>query len=493
MELDVAGQGALLRSLAQRPLEVAVRDAHAGPEGIKHVMYSAVVPDSAMLDNRFSVDIPGHGKISVNLPPGKLPGDELSFEMPPPGVKLQRDNRPSMAQIMAVVNTQHTVVAAPRKQQPSQVQQSNRRFTEPRSGHPPRRALQPQEVRVEVPAGAVGGETLVVKGNGGGEYEVTVPVGVTPGSTFLAMLPVEPAAPQPAASMRILPAGRTTRLAGEDLADSVTSAVTDAVQDAVQQAATEVAKQKADEAAVAPAPAPAPAEAATVPEVEVAPPAQEPAPSAEPVSPAEPVLPAEPVPPAEAEAEPAAEAVAQAAPEEQAQEAQAQVVAPQTEQSQTEQSEPLQRADAEQEPDAQQAQQEPVSGLGHRDGEQAFVKGEPISAQEVPDEYEGEAMLAPDTSTNQYTVTVYEPLAPAGRRNRGIASTWNSNQEAWQFDTSKARAQADLTWLDEPGVWQEIDAYMGHKKPDKKYLTGGFAEEDQQQQHVENNLRSETR
>jgi len=265
--------------------------------------------------------------------------------------------------------------------------------------------------------------------------------------------------------MRILPAGRTTSLAGQDLADSVTSAVTDAVQDAVHQAATEVAKEKADEAAVAPAPAPAPTEAATVPEVEVTPPAQEAAPPAEAASPAEP--------------EPPAEAVAQAAPEEQAQEAEAQVVA-----SQTEQSEPLERADAE---------QEPVAGLGHRDGAQAFVKGEPISAQEVPDEYEGEAMLAPDTSTNQYRVTVYEPLAAAGRRNRGIASTWNENEEAWQFDTSKARAQADLTWLDEPGVWQEIDAYMGHKKPDKKYLTGGFVEEDQQQQHVENNLRSETR
>mmetsp|Transcript_7625 Transcript_7625/g.6680 ORF Transcript_7625/g.6680 Transcript_7625/m.6680 type:complete len:103 (-) Transcript_7625:57-365(-) len=102
-------------------------------------------------------------------------------------------------------------------------------------------------------------------------------------------------------------------------------------------------------------------------------------------------------------------------------------------------------------------------------------------------------MLAPDTSTNQYTVTVYEPLAAPGRRNRGIASTWNANQEAWQFDTSKARAQADFTWLDKPGVWQEIDAYMGHAKPDKKYLTGGFTEEDQQQEHVENNLRQETR
>lgn len=32
--------------------------------------------------------------------------------------------------------------------------------------------------------------------------------------------------------------------------------------------------------------------------------------------------------------------------------------------------------------------------------------------------------------------------------------------QAWQFDSSKARAQADFSWLDQPGVWQEIDSYM---------------------------------
>ena len=35
--------------------------------------------------------------------------------------------------------------------------------------------------------------------------------------------------------------------------------------------------------------------------------------------------------------------------------------------------------------------------------------------------------------------------------------------QAWQYDQSKARAQAEFTWLDEPGVWQEIDAYMVSK------------------------------
>ena len=48
------------------------------------------------------------------------------------------------------------------------------------------------------------------------------------------------------------------------------------------------------------------------------------------------------------------------------------------------------------------------------------ISGEPIEAQAVPQDYEGEAILAPDSSTNQYTVTVYSPLAPAGRRNRCV-------------------------------------------------------------------------
>ena len=67
--------------------------------------------------------------------------------------------------------------------------------------------------------------------------------------------------------------------------------------------------------------------------------------------------------------------------------------------------------------------------LGHRDASEAFVKGEPIEEQEVPVEYEGEAVAAPDESTNQFEVTVYEPLAKKGRRNRGIASTWNKYDE----------------------------------------------------------------
>jgi hypothetical protein len=31
--------------------------------------------------------------------------------------------------------------------------------------------------------------------------------------------------------------------------------------------------------------------------------------------------------------------------------------------------------------------------------------------------------------------------------------------QAWQYDPAKARTQADFSWLDEPGVWQEIDSY----------------------------------
>ena len=41
-----------------------------------------------------------------------------------------------------------------------------------------------------------------------------------------------------------------------------------------------------------------------------------------------------------------------------------------------------------------------------------------------------------------------------------MANTWSDYDQAWHFDPSKARAQADFTWLDQPGVWQEIDAYM---------------------------------
>ena len=41
-----------------------------------------------------------------------------------------------------------------------------------------------------------------------------------------------------------------------------------------------------------------------------------------------------------------------------------------------------------------------------------------------------------------------------------MANTWSDYDQAWHFDTAKARAQADFTWLDQPGVWQEIDAYM---------------------------------
>jgi len=474
LELDVAGQGAPLRSERQ----VAVRDAHHGPEGIKHVMFTAVVPESALLNNRFTVDIPGRGEVSIDLPPGKLPGDKLSFEMPPPDVKLRPDNRPGMAQIMAVVNRAHAAVSGQLQPSPDHLQDI--RFTEPHSGHPLRREQEPQEVRVEVPVGAVGGEILVVKGSGASEFEVTVPGGSKPGSTFLAILPAESAAPKPRSATRSSSEGRTTSLAGEDLADAVTSAVTDAVQDAVQQATTEAAKQQAEEAVAKPAPAPA--DEATAPEVEAA----LPVPEAVPPAGAQQTE-AEPAQAETTHAAPAEAEIAEAAPEQQAPKPDVKVVVPQSEQT-----EPVQRAEAE---------QEPVGGLGHRDGENAFVKGEPIAAQEIPDEYEGEAMLAPDTSTNQYTVTVYEPLAAPGRRNRGIASTWNANQEvlsvvvshslrcmcclvagslclqltlisryvapcclscwqAWQFDTSKARAQAGFTWLDKPGVWQEIDAYM---------------------------------
>jgi hypothetical protein len=400
VELEVTGQGLPLVSMAQRPMEVAHRPDNGYPVllSTKHSMYQAVVPKSAMLDNRFNVDVPGRGEVEVMLPPGKQPGDEVNFPLPPADVRLRKDTRPGMAQIMSVINeeqkasaTQPRAVAVQSQEQQPTLQQPKMRFDgPPHVGHPPRRAQEPQEareqeVRVTVPDGAVPGTNLAVRGSGGGEYEVTVPAGVKAGGSFFAMLPAEPAAPQPAAAMRSSGA-RTTVLAGQDLSDAVTSAVTDAVQDAVQQAAKEAAAEQ-----VAAAPTEAPAEA---PAAEAAPAAEEPA--------------------AEAPAVEAAP-VEEDAPVEAAPVGQVEVVAPQP---------------AEEQPEAHEAEEDQSQeGLGHRDAEDAFNKGEAIEAQAIPNEYEGEAIMAPDSSTNQYTVTVYEPMAKKGRRNRGIASTWNPDLE----------------------------------------------------------------
>ena len=67
--------------------------------------------------------------------------------------------------------------------------------------------------------------------------------------------------------------------------------------------------------------------------------------------------------------------------------------------------------------------------LGHRDWGQAFAKGKPIAAQQVPEIYQGEAYAAPEGSTNAYQVSVYAPLAPPGRRNRGIATKWSPGDQ----------------------------------------------------------------
>jgi hypothetical protein len=37
--------------------------------------------------------------------------------------------------------------------------------------------------------------------------------------------------------------------------------------------------------------------------------------------------------------------------------------------------------------------------------------------------------MNPDFSTNQYMVTIYQPVPNDGRRIRGIANTWNENDE----------------------------------------------------------------
>jgi len=330
VELEVAGKGKPISSLLQRPLQEAERAGRAGPTGIHHEMFKAVVPRSALLDGRFTVEVPGKGEVAVMLPAGKQPGDTIEFPLPPPDVKLHMDRRPRLARVVA--RSPPPAAVAP-VQQP-EARQAPAGPLQPRSVAPPPQQQQAQEVRVEVPAGASGGEILVVQGSGGGEFEVTVPAGAEPGSTFLAMLPAEPAAApaltkQPAALLAPTK-GRTMALEG--LSDAVTSAVTDAVQGAVQEAAKEeeVKEEATRAAAPPPAPVPAPAEA---PAVEAAP---APAP-----------------PPAE---EPASAAV----------------------------DEPESRTAAAAGAEAPPAEATPVAaaeGMGHRDAEAAFNEGEPIVAQ----------------------------------------------------------------------------------------------------------------
>ena len=534
LELKVNGMGAPLEHGHERAVKVHLQSPVGN--GAKHVMYEAVVPTSAAHGAHFTVDVPGTGDVTVNIPAGKQPGDTVLFRLPPPEVRggLPHDSRPVLARIMPakagqqlhrslpkplrvaspkpprVASPTPLRIAAPKPPrvsspvpfpkppavlpagQRTKTAQGQVAAQQPAGAkHPPKS----QEVSVQVPVDAGAGEILVVKGSGGNEYEVTVPAGVKPGSSFLAMLPVEPphahaaAAAQPAAkarksattAMHDVAPGRMTALAGTDLSDAVSSAVTSAVTDAVQEAAVEAEEEEAKKEDTAPAKAPAEAAAAPAPAAETpvatAAPAPAPVPAAAPapavstapekaaVAPAPVVAPAEVEPPAAPPQPPAA------AP-------QVPVEAP---------------ASVQSPPTAEAAVAAGNEGLGHRNSAEAFDNQEPIAAQEVPEEYEGEAVAAPEASTNQFQVTVYEPLAKPGRRNRGIASTWDPYNEAWKFDASKARAQADFTWLDEPGVWQEIDSYMGHKKPDPRYLSGGFSEEEEQAMHAKEELGQETR
>jgi len=427
LELEVTGAGAPIRSLAQRPYEDAVRATSVGPEGVKHIMYKAVVSNAGARNGRFRVDIPGRGLVTVSVPVGKQAGDQFTFQLPPPDVRLRRDNRPGLAQIVKAVQEEHApaqeehapAARAPRQQQeqapPASVTARQAKPAAPSTRRPSVAVSKPEEVRVEVPQGAVAGENLEVQGEGGAEFEVPVPTGVKPDSTFLAILPSEPEpaaakAKTMAAAMRAMQgslagrmqalAGKEQKLTGEDsLSDAVTSAVTDAVQDAVQEAATQAASEAAAEAPAPAAEAPAPA-------------AEAPAPAAEAPAPA----PAAAAPEAATAPEAAAPAVEAAPP----------VEAPAPESAQAPKVEVVAPEAAEAAPLAGNAED---TGLGHRDSSEAFVKGEPIEEQEVPVEYEGEVFPAPDESTNQFQVTVYEPLAKKGRRNRGIASTWDPYNE----------------------------------------------------------------
>ena len=55
-----------------------------------------------------------------------------------------------------------------------------------------------------------------------------------------------------------------------------------------------------------------------------------------------------------------------------------------------------------------------------------------------------------------------------------MATKWVAGEEAWDVDATQTR-EKDTSWIDKPGVWQEIDSWMGHKKPDPKYLVQGLA------------------
>ena len=103
--------------------------------------------------------------------------------------------------------------------------------------------------------------------------------------------------------------------------------------------------------------------------------------------------------------------------------------------------------------------------LGHRDLEAAFNRAQEISAQQVLPGYVGEAVAAPEASTNKYAVSIFAPLPKDERRQRGIATQWVPGDQAWIIDPAKQRSQNLFRWLHTEGSWEAVDSYNGHKMP----------------------------
>lgn len=87
--------------------------------------------------------------------------------------------------------------------------------------------------------------------------------------------------------------------------------------------------------------------------------------------------------------------------------------------------------------------------------------------------YVGEAVAAPVVSTNRYSVNIYAPLPPEGRRMRGVATKWSAGEQAWEVDEQHQREQHLFRWLQKPGTWEEVDGYNGHTEPSERMLEEG--------------------
>jgi hypothetical protein len=409
-----------------RPAAIAPAARAARPRALAPETVLITVPEGALAGQQFYFDVPGRGEYGAIVPEGKTPGDVLELEVTGSGAPIrslaQRPYedavRASAVGPKAIKHVMYkalvsrggeqnghfwvdipgrglvdVVVPAGKKvgdelrfQLPPPdvgllpddrpglaqiVRDVQRKNFEVRA---PQQAIvtfsKPEEVRVTVPQGAVAGEALEVQGQGGAEFEVKVPGSVSGDKTDRSFIAILPSAPEPAAVKTAMGGVQRSSLVGRTQAlaadDEKLANGDSSLSDAVTSAVTDAVQEAVQQAATQAA---AEAEAEHV--------------SAAPAAAGRAEAAAPPTPPA-VPAAGAAEAVS-----------------------------PAGASDA----------------FGHRDAEEAFNNGEPIVQQEVPDEYEGEAVAGPTASTNHFQVTVYEPITQKGRRSRGIANTWNFQNE----------------------------------------------------------------